>query len=76
MKELLKMGAAAAQRMGIIVEDIMTRELVCIGAEDTLQQALELMNRDRVRRLVIADDEDPFLGVISRADLIKLYSTH
>ncbi len=76
MKELLKMGAAAAQRMGIIVDDIMTREPVCIGAEDTLQQALELMNRDRVKRLVIADDEDRVLGVISRADLIKLDSMH
>ena len=76
MKELLKMGAAAAQRMGIIVDDIMTREPVCIGAEDTLQQALELMNRDRVKRLLIADDEDRVLGVISRADLIKLYSMH
>ena len=76
MKELLKMGAAAAQRMGIIVDDIMTREPVCIGAEDTLQQALELMNRDRVKRLVIADDEDRVLGVISRADLIKLYLMH
>ena len=63
----------------IDVEDkvigILTRDPVCIGAEDTLHQALELMNRNRVKRLVITDDEDRVLGVISRADLIKLFTT-
>jgi sulfide:quinone oxidoreductase len=62
------------KQMGTIVDDIMTRDPVCIGAEDTLQQALELMNRNRVKRLVITDDEDRVQGVISRADLIKLYT--
>ena len=60
--------------MGTVVDDIMTRDPVCIGAEGTLQQALELMNRNRVKRLVITDDEDRVLGVISRTDLIKLYT--
>lgn len=47
---------------------------MCLGAKDTLQQALELMNRNRVKRLVITDDENRVQGVISRADLIKLYT--
>ena len=60
--------------MGTIVDDIMTRDPLCIGAKDTLQQALELMNRNRVKHLVITDDENRVQGVISRADLIKLYT--
>jgi sulfide:quinone oxidoreductase len=62
------------KKMGTIVDDIMTRDPVRIGAEDTLQQALALMNRNRIKRLVITDNEDRVQGVISRADLIKLYT--
>jgi len=64
------------KKMGTIVEDIMTADPVCIGAEDTLQRALELMNRNRIKRLVITNDENQVEGIISRADLIKLYSMH
>jgi sulfide:quinone oxidoreductase len=47
---------------------------VRIGAEDILQRALELMNKNRIKRLVITDEDDRVQGVISRADLIKLYT--
>ncbi len=64
------------KKMGTIVDDIMTKDPVCVGAEDTLQRALELMNRNRIKRLVITNDENKVEGIISRADLIKLYSMH
>ena len=60
--------------MGTIVDDIMTKRPVRISAEDTLQRALELMNKNRIKRLVITDEDDRVQGVISRADLIKLYT--
>jgi sulfide:quinone oxidoreductase len=60
--------------MGTIVDDIMTKHPVRIGAEDILQRALELMNKNRIKRLVITDEDDRVQGVISRADLIKLYT--
>jgi sulfide:quinone oxidoreductase len=62
------------KKMGTIVDDIMTRNPICVGAEDTLQKALELMNKNRIKRLVITNDQNGVEGVISRADLIKLYS--
>jgi sulfide:quinone oxidoreductase len=64
------------KKMGTIVEDIMTKDPVCIGAAETLQQALQLMNRNRITRLVITDDENHVEGIVSRADLIKLYAMH
>jgi CBS domain-containing protein len=64
----------ARKKMGTIVDDIMTRDPVRVGAEDTLQQALEPMHGNRVKRLIITDGEDHVQGVISRADLIKLYT--
>jgi len=64
------------KKMGTIVDDIMTRNPVCIGAEDTLQQALELMNKNRIKRLIITSDDNCVEGILSRADLIKLYTMH
>jgi len=64
----------ARKKMGTIVDDIMTRDPVVIDAEETLQGALQLMNKNRIKRLVITDDERHVQGVISRADLIKLYT--
>ena len=62
------------KKMGTIVDDIMTRDPVRISAEDTLHRTLELMNKNRIKRLVITDEDDRVQGVISRADLIKLYT--
>jgi sulfide:quinone oxidoreductase len=64
------------KKMGTIVDDIMTRNPVHVAAEDSLQRALELMNGNGVKRLVITDDEDRVQGIISRADLIKLFTMH
>ena len=62
------------KHMGTIVDDIMTRDPVCIGAEAPLQRALELMSTNKIKRLVITNDENYVSGVISRADLMKLYT--
>jgi sulfide:quinone oxidoreductase len=89
MKELLILGAGTGGAVAAnmlnhkldlkewritIVDDIMTKSPVRISAEDTLQRALELMNKNRIKRLVITDENDRVQGVISRADLIKLYT--
>lgn len=62
------------KKMGTIVDDIMTPAPVTVTADDTLQRALEIMEKNSIKRLVIADDDQKVQGVISRADLIKLYT--
>jgi len=62
------------KKMGTIVDDIMTKDPICVGAEDTLQKALELMNKNRIKRLVITNEQNGVDGIVSRADLIKLYT--
>ena len=64
----------ARKHMGTIVDDIMTRDPVCIAAADPLQRALELMTKNRIKRLVITSDENHVRGVLSRADLMRLYT--
>jgi len=59
--------------MGTIVEDIMTRDPITAKANDTLQHAIALMDTNRIKRLVITDDDGRVAGVLSRADLMRLY---
>jgi CBS domain-containing protein len=64
----------AGKPMGTIVDDIMTPRPVTIGADATLAQAVEAMDRHKIKRLVIADEAGQVQGVVSRADLIKLFA--
>jgi len=51
------------------VRDIMTRRLVTIGPEATLDQAAGLMAREQVRRLPVTD-KGKLVGMLSMKDLL------
>jgi sulfide:quinone oxidoreductase len=64
----------ARKHMGTIVDDIMTRDPITIKEDDTLQKAVEMMDRSRVKRLIVTDDDNHVNGVVSRGDVIKLFA--
>jgi sulfide:quinone oxidoreductase len=64
----------ARKQMGTIVDDIMTGDPITIKEDDTLQTAVETMDRNRVKRLVVTDADNRVNGVVSRADVIKLFA--
>jgi len=64
----------ARKGMGTIVDDIMTRAPITIGEDDTLERAVSLMDRNKVKRLVVTDRERKVRGIVSRADLVKLFA--
>jgi sulfide:quinone oxidoreductase len=64
----------ARKKMGTIVDDIMTREPITIKQDDTLQKAVEMMDRSRIKRLIVTDDDNRVNGVVSRRDVIKLFA--
>jgi sulfide:quinone oxidoreductase len=60
--------------MGTIVDDIMTRDPITIRSEDTLEHAVQRMDRNKVKRLVVTDGEQHVRGIVSRLDLVKLFA--
>jgi sulfide:quinone oxidoreductase len=52
----------------------MTGSPVTIGENDTLEKAVALMDRNKIKRLVVTDDDRHVRGIVSRADLIKLFA--
>jgi sulfide:quinone oxidoreductase len=52
----------------------MTRTPIAIRANDTLEVAVRRMDRNKVKRLVVTGDDERVRGIVSRADLIKVFA--
>ena len=52
----------------------MTRSPVVIGEEDALERAVALMDRNKIKRLVVTDGDRRVCGIVSRADVVKLFA--
>lgn len=51
------------------VADCMTTDPVRIHQEDTLESAVNLMEENQIRRIVVTDDNNKVIGIISQADI-------
>lgn len=54
---------------GMPVREIFSREVITVGPDDDLSDALQLMATHQVRRLPVVDEEDRLVGVVSQADV-------
>jgi CBS domain-containing protein len=52
------------------VRDIMTRDLICVSPDETVDSCMAVMTDSRVRHLPVLDD-DRLIGIISIGDLVK-----
>ena len=70
---ILRPGRTAQQYVathGRRVGDVMTTEVIAVTEDTSLADAVDLMQRHRVRRLPVLRD-GKLLGVVSRADLVR-----
>mgnify|MGYP001271657324 CR=1 FL=1 len=65
-------GAGLSTRIG----DVMTRELIVISPEDTMENAMKLMMVHNIHHLPVASPDDPgkMAGFLTRTDMMKIYS--
>jgi CBS domain-containing protein len=54
---------------GMATEEISSGELVTVGPDHDLSEALQLMAQHQVRRLPVVDDENRLVGMVSQADI-------
>jgi acetoin utilization protein AcuB len=52
-------------------EKIMTTEIMSLGPHDTLGWAVDILNAEQFRHILIADEEQKLLGIISDRDILK-----
>ncbi len=54
------------------VKDIMVRDVVTIGAGDTIHEALSLMGENRVSAIPVVDRQNHCIGILSTSDLVDM----
>lgn len=58
---------------GVTAEEVMSTPAVTIPPDATLAQAARVMAVRRIKRLPVVDEEDRLQGIVSRADLLKVF---
>ena len=56
---------------GIHVRSAMARDVVACSPEDTLESALSVMKKSRVRRLPVTERNGKLVGIVSISDLVR-----
>ena len=54
------------------VSEIMTRELITVVPEATLEECLRLMEKNGVYHLLVVDEDETFRGMLSVSDLLRV----
>ena len=60
----------------IVASDCMQRDIVTIGPNDTLSDALDLMTENHVTGLPVMDGKDQCVGLVSATDILNYEHEH
>jgi CBS-domain-containing membrane protein len=63
-----------ARASAVTAADLMTTPPVTIGPGEPVTQAARLMYSRRVKRLPVTSDDGTLIGIVSRADVLSVYS--
>jgi CBS-domain-containing membrane protein len=55
------------------VTEYMVRNVVCVRPEQELHDVIEVMKHNRVKRIVVCDQERRVLGMVTRSDLVRIF---
>lgn len=56
---------------GSMVQQAMSGDLVCIGPDSSIEECVQLMAENQVRRIPVVDRDGLVLGIVAQADLAR-----
>jgi CBS domain-containing protein len=59
---------------GLAAADLMTADVVTVGADATVAEAARLMERNTVKRLPVVGLDGALIGIVSRSDLLRPFT--
>jgi CBS-domain-containing membrane protein len=62
-----------AKVAGATAAELMTSPAVTIGPDASVAEAVRLLHRHGIKRLPVVDPAGPLLGIVSRADLLRVF---
>jgi len=63
----------SAKARAEVARDLMTTPAVTVGRYEPVVSAAKLMDRKRIKRLPVVDDDGRLVGIVTRGDLIKVH---
>jgi CBS-domain-containing membrane protein len=55
----------------VIAGELMTRQIVTVGADATVKEAIQQLSSHGITSMPVVDDEDQLVGLVSEADLLR-----
>lgn len=53
------------------VEKIMTKEVICLSPENDLEEAIDAMQAEKFRHILVTDEQDKLVGIVSDRDILR-----
>ena len=72
--EVLTRPRTRSQVNAVTAADLMTKPPVTIGPDEPVTRAARLMFEQRVKRLPVTSDDGTLIGIVSRCDVLRVYS--
>src|SRR5438552_353453 len=69
-----RLRTAQQKAAGDTATGLMTEPAVTVGPTETVTRAARLMDAARVKRLPVVDADGRLVGIVSRRDLVRLYT--
>lgn len=60
------------RKAGNKVEDVMTSPAITTTLDADIREVAEILDKKRIKRLPVVDDENKLIGIISRADIVRV----
>lgn len=59
-----------------VVADLMMTDVVTITPQHSLQQVLDVMKHHQIKRVIVCDEAEYVVGMITRSDLVRMFFDH
>jgi len=67
-------GSRSFDPATILVEDIMSANVLTIGPDAAVTEAVEIMLRERIGALPVVADDESLAGIIARSDILRAFA--
>jgi CBS domain-containing protein len=75
-RDIVRLASKDANCFDMLVEEVMTRDLILGVQQDELRAVANTMTEHRIRHLPIVDDGGVLMGIISIGDIVKAERNH
>jgi CBS domain-containing protein len=65
-------AVAEGRAVDVPVSEVMSGGVKTCGPEDSVEEAMNLMGREQVRRIPIIDERGSLVGVVAQADIVRM----